>query len=146
MQSVDVIRNVTLPLLYHFGIDEGLDFKVPCHARPALSLCLILCDSLFQSGHLSYPLPHSCHSASVPALPDCLSCSVSPSASCTGTPTLALSLELCAAAHRVLQIKKRGSPPEGGGEVVFKCPTVKVPIAHSDHTLLVAECTGVETY
>jgi len=47
--SVDVIRNVTLPLLYHFGIDEGLDFK----------------------------------------------------------------------------IKKRGSPPEGGGEVVFKCPTVK---------------------
>eukprot|EP00658_Telonema_sp_P-2_P021999 TRINITY_DN1877_c0_g1_i1.p1 TRINITY_DN1877_c0_g1~~TRINITY_DN1877_c0_g1_i1.p1 ORF type:complete len:368 (-),score=94.76 TRINITY_DN1877_c0_g1_i1:148-1251(-) len=47
--SVDVIRTVTLPFLHHFGIDEGLDFK----------------------------------------------------------------------------IKRRGSAPEGGGEVIFKCPNVK---------------------
>ena len=28
-------------------------------------------------------------------------------------------------AHLSLQIKKRGSPPQGGGEVQFLCPIVK---------------------
>ena len=96
--SVDVIRNVTLPLLYHFGIDEGLDFKVlrrlpllmlcdshcSCSVTPLLMLCrlslLMLCDSLSvwdsvspSASWLSLCLrPMLCHS-------------VSPSASCAGT-------------------------------------------------------------
>ena len=97
----------------------------PSHA---LSLCLALC--ILRWHFISLTLSRHLHHA----LPVYLSDSVSPFASCAGT----LCLMLCAAAQRAVQIKKRGSPPEGGGEVVFKCPTVKVP-----STQLVAGCTAV---